>query len=62
MRSIATIVLALSVLAGSPSVQAQSANTPTSTAPKAGAKITKKSQLHDGCHSRYAQMLGKPCH
>ena len=62
MRSIATIVLALSVLAGSPSVQAQSANTPTYAAPQAGAKITKKSQLHDGCHSRYAQMLGKPCH
>ncbi|MFK4506226.1 hypothetical protein LPJ38_30945 [Bradyrhizobium daqingense] len=62
MRSIVTIVLALSLLSGSPSVQAQSANTPTSAAPKAGVKITKKSQLHDGCHSRYAQMLGKPCH
>lgn len=60
MKSIATIVLALCVLAGS--AAAQSANTPTSAAPKAGAKITKNSQLHDGCHSRYAQMLGKPCH
>jgi hypothetical protein len=49
------------VLTGTPPVQAQSSNAPIS-APKAGAKITKKSQLHDGCHSRYAQMLGKPCH
>ena len=57
MKSIVTIALALSIFAASVAAQAQ-----TSCAPKAGLKITKRWQLHDGCHSRYAQMLGKPCH
>ena len=57
MKSIVAIALALSIFAASAAAQAQ-----TSCAPKAGPKITKRWQLHDGCHSRYAQMLGKPCH
>ncbi|RXG97538.1 MULTISPECIES: hypothetical protein [Bradyrhizobium] len=63
MKSVLKIVVALAIFVGSASTQAQTSNTPISSgAPKVGAKITKKSQLHDGCHSRYAQMLGKPCH
>ncbi|WP_445216415.1 hypothetical protein ACKWRH_29780 [Bradyrhizobium sp. Pa8] len=63
MKAILKIALALSVLAGSVSAQAQISNTATASGgPKVGAKVTKKSQLHDGCHSRYAQMIGKPCH
>ena len=62
MKSILKIALALSVLAGSVSAQAQISNAATASgAPKVGAKVTKKSQLHDGCLSRYAQMIGKPC-
>jgi hypothetical protein len=57
MKSIVTIALALAIFAGSVAAQAQ-----TSCAPRAGQKITKKWQLHDGCHSRHAQMLGRPCH
>ena len=57
MKSIVAIALALSIFAASAAAQAQ-----TSCAPKTGLKITKRWQLHDGCHSRYAQMLGKPCH
>jgi hypothetical protein len=57
MKSVVTIALALAIFAGSVAAQAQ-----TSCAPRAGQKITKKWQLHDGCHSRYAQMLGRPCH
>lgn len=63
MKSIIRIALALSVFAGSMSAHAQISNAATSSGTlKAGAKITKRSQLHDGCHSRYAQMRGKPCH
>jgi hypothetical protein len=57
MKSIFRVALVLSIFTCSMSAQAQ-----TSTPWKAGLKITKKSQLHDGCHSRFAQMLGKPCH
>lgn len=60
MKFIAKIALALFVFAGS--ISAQAACGPMSGAPKAGTKIVKKWHLHDGCHSRYAQMLGKPCH
>ncbi|RZN05044.1 hypothetical protein CWO91_30740 [Bradyrhizobium genosp. SA-3] len=61
MKSVLKIVVALAIFAGSASAQAQASNTPMSSgAPKVGAKTTKK--LHDGCHSRHAQMLGKPCH
>ncbi|WP_441237148.1 hypothetical protein [Bradyrhizobium sp. 930_D9_N1_4] len=61
MKSIVRIALVLAVFAGS--VPADAACGPmSSSAPKAGVKITKRWQLHDGCHSRYAQMLGKPCH
>jgi hypothetical protein len=69
MKPVFKIALALSVFAGSLTAQAQTSNAPmtssaqmTSSAPKPGPKITKKSQLHDGCHSRAAQMAGKPCH
>lgn len=63
MKSIVKIALALFVFAGSVPAQAQTLNAPMSwCAPKVGAKITKRWQLHDGCHSRYAQMRGKPCH
>jgi hypothetical protein len=60
MKSMIRIALALTVFAGS--VSAQAACGPMPGAPKPGVKITKRWQLHDGCHSRYAQMLGKPCH
>ncbi len=57
MKSICKVALVLSIFTCSISAHAQ-APTPS----KAGPKITKKFQLHDGCHSRFAQMLGKPCH
>lgn len=61
MNSILKVALTLVIFASSVSAYAQ---TPTNSksAPKAGTTITKKSQLHDGCHSRRAQMSGKPCH
>jgi hypothetical protein len=63
MKSVVRIALALSIFAGSVSAQAQTSTAPTTWGPlKPGSKITKKWQLHDGCHSRYAQMRGKPCH
>jgi hypothetical protein len=61
MKSFVRIALALSIFVGLASAQASAASM-TSCPPKAGVKITKRWQLHDGCHSRYAQMLGKPCH
>jgi|1186.fasta_scaffold21389_2 hypothetical protein len=62
MKSIFKVTLALAFFACSIPVHAQTPTaTKTTSAPKAGAKITKKSQLHDGCHSRAAQMSGKPC-
>jgi hypothetical protein len=62
MKAILKIALALSVLSGSVPAQAQISNAATASgAPKVGAKVTRKSQLHDGCHSRHAQMIGKPC-
>jgi hypothetical protein len=57
MKSICKVALVLSIFTYSISAHAQ-APTPS----KAGLKITKKSQLHDGCHGRFSQMLGKPCH
>ncbi|QPF94096.1 hypothetical protein [Bradyrhizobium commune] len=63
MKSVVRIALALAIFAGTVAAQTQaSAAAMNSCAPKAGLKITKRWQLHDGCHSRYAQMLGKPCH
>jgi hypothetical protein len=35
---------------------------PMTSSPPKTIKVTKRWQLHDGCHSRYAQMQGKPCH
>jgi hypothetical protein len=55
MKSILKVALLLSLFTCSISAHAQ---TPSSS----GTKITKKSQLHDGCHGHYAKMLGKPCH
>ena len=57
MKSIFKVALVLSIFTCSISAHAQ-----TPPPWKAGPKITKKSQLHDGCHSRFAQMSGKPCH
>jgi hypothetical protein len=57
MKSIFQIALVLSLITYSISAYAL-----TPAPVKTGAKITRKSQLYDGCHSRYAQMLGKPCH
>ncbi|UFW46856.1 MULTISPECIES: hypothetical protein [Bradyrhizobium] len=63
MKSMIKIALALAVFAGSAAACAHASCGPMSSgAPKVGMKITKRWQLHDGCHSRYAQMLGKPCH
>jgi len=56
MKSIFKVALVLSFFTCSISAHAQ-----TPTPSKVGAKVTKKSQLHDGCHSRSAQMSGKPC-
>lgn len=62
MKSMIKIALALAVFASSATAYAHTSYGPTSVAArKTGVKITKR-QLHDGCHSRYAQMLGKPCH
>jgi hypothetical protein len=55
MKSILKAALMLSLFTCSISAHAQMPS-------PSGAKITKKSQLHDGCHSHYAKMLGKPCH
>jgi hypothetical protein len=41
---------------------AMSAQAQTPISSMKGANITKKSQLHDGCHGHYAKMLGRPCH
>ena len=60
MKSVLKFALALSIFVGL--VARASAASMTSCPPKPGIKITKRWQLHDGCHSRYAQMLGKPCH
>jgi len=60
MKSVLKFALALPILVGL--VAQASAASMTSCPPKPGIKITKRWQLHDGCHSRYAQMLGKPCH
>jgi hypothetical protein len=60
MKSVLRFALALSIFTGLLAAQASAAPM-TSDAPKT-VKITKKWQLHDGCHSRYAQMRGKPCH
>lgn len=63
MKPLLTIILALAVLAAPVSAQARLWCGPLSaTAPKAGPKLIRKSQLHDGCHSRNAHMRGKPCH
>jgi hypothetical protein len=63
MKSVLKFALALTIFAGALATQAQtSAEAMASCTLKAGEKITRKCQLHDGCHSRYAQMLGKPCH
>jgi hypothetical protein len=59
MKSIIKIALVLAVFAGSVPTQAAYGQAP-SDMPKA--KITKRPQLHDGCHRRFAQMQGKPCH
>jgi hypothetical protein len=61
MKSVLKFALALSIFVGLVAAQASAASM-TSCPPKPGIKITKRWQLHDGCHSRYAQMLGKPCH
>jgi hypothetical protein len=58
MKSMIRIVLALAVLAGSVSMPATYGQA-LSGASKA--KVTKGPRLHDGCHSRYAQMRGRPC-
>jgi hypothetical protein len=58
MKSVLKFALALSIFA---STVAASAAPVTSFPPKT-IKVTKRWQLHDGCHSRYAQMRGKPCH
>lgn len=54
MKSIFSIVLVLSVIACSMSAQAATSKAKSS-------KVTSSTQLHDGCHSRYAQMQGRPC-
>ena len=58
MKSVLKFALAFAIFAGA---LAQASAAPiTECAPKV--KITKRWQLHDGCHSRYAQMRGRPCH
>ncbi|UFZ03426.1 hypothetical protein LQG66_30035 [Bradyrhizobium ontarionense] len=56
MKSIFKVALALSLFTCSISAYAQ---TPLTS--KLGAKVTKKSQLHDGCHNAHAKMVGRPC-
>jgi hypothetical protein len=57
MKSMFKVALALLLVACSISAHAQ-----TPLIAKMGARITKKSQLHDGCHSAHAKMVGRPCH
>ncbi len=58
MKSVLKFALALSIFAGTVAASAA----PMTSCPPKPLKVTKRWQLHDGCHSRYAQMLGKPCH
>ena len=58
MKSALKFALALSIFVGVVTAQASAA----SSCPPKTLKITKRWQLHDGCHRRHAQMLGKPCH
>jgi hypothetical protein len=62
MKLIFTVALALAISAGSVTSFAQSAPAPTKSASKSRAPTVTKYQMHDGCHSRAAQMSGKPCH
>jgi hypothetical protein len=56
MKVIFKVALAVAILASSVSAHAQA---PTGTSKTSSAP--KKQRMHDGCHSRAAQMSGKPC-
>ncbi|MFQ3455399.1 MULTISPECIES: hypothetical protein [Bradyrhizobium] len=63
MKSIFRIALALAIFAGSTATYAQTSTTQkAATGQKGAAKNAKRTSMHDGCHSRAAQMSGKPCH
>ncbi|GLH81245.1 hypothetical protein SSBR45G_61540 [Bradyrhizobium sp. SSBR45G] len=55
MRSVFKVALALALLTAASSAYAQTRCYPVP-------KTIKKWQLHDGCHSAYAKMKGRPCH
>ena len=60
MKSVLKFALALTIFAGA--LAQTSAEAMASCTLRVGEKITRKCQLHDGCHSRHAQMVGRPCH
>jgi hypothetical protein len=62
MKLFFAVALTVAVSVSSFSAYAQTPPTATKAAAPKAAPAMKKSKLHDGCHSRAAQMSGKPCH
>jgi hypothetical protein len=62
MKLFFAVVLTVAISVCSFSAYAQTSSTAPKAAPPKAAPAMKKSKLHDGCHSRAAQMSGKPCH